>query len=85
MTQQVLEQANSLSKQIENKQKELELFKEQMGFGGEVPEKIQINNVGTPYLPFTITNKVVTMVLLDTILTQYNDEITELRTQLQAL
>ena len=80
-----LKRAVSISKQIELKERELETFKEMMGFGGVLPTKIQISNANAPYMPVVIESPVVAMVVLDTIISQFNNEITELRTELDAL
>tara|TARA_R110000796_G_scaffold74115_2_gene166392 strand:+ start:472 stop:729 length:258 start_codon:yes stop_codon:yes gene_type:complete len=85
MTHTQLQQANAINKQIVQKEQELETFKESMNFGGQLPERIKISNADAPYLPLILENKVVAMVILDTILEQYNTEITELQTQLQAI
>ena len=85
MDMETLNKAVSINKQIEHKQKELATFKESMNFGGQLPKRIKISNADAPYLPLTIDNQVVAMVLLDTILAQFNNDITELRTELQAL
>ena len=85
MTQTQLTQANKINKAIEDKKQELKTFKGMMGFGGEVPERITISNAAAPYMPMAITNKVVTMVVLDTILAQYNDEIANLEAELESI
>ena len=85
MNVQTLKQANKLNAQIELKERELETFKEMMNFGGVLPSKIQISNANAPYMPQVIESPVVAMVVLDTIISQFNNEITELRTELQAL
>ncbi len=56
-----------------------------MNFGGQLPERIKISNADAPYLPMVLENKVVAMVILDTILEQFNDKITKLRAELQSL
>ena len=80
-----LKRAVSISKQIEQKEQELETFKEMMNFGGALPSKIQISNADAPYMPQVIESPVVAMVVLDTIISQFNKQITELRTELDAL
>ena len=80
-----LKRAVSISKQIEQKEQELETFKEMMNFGGALPSKIQISNANAPYMPQVIESPVVAMVVLDTIISQFNKQITELRTELDAL
>ena len=85
MSNETLQQANAIQNEIEKQLKELKTFKDSMNFGGQLPERIKISNADAPYLPLLIENKVVAMVILDTILEQFNDRITELRTQLQAL
>ena len=85
MEMETLKRAVSISKQIELKERELETFKEMMGFGGVLPTKIQISNANAPYMPVVIESPVVAMVVLDTIISQFNNEITELRTELDSL
>ena len=80
-----LKQAVSINKQIEQKEQELETFKEMMNFGGVLPSKIQISNANAPYMPQVIESPVVAMVVLDTIISQFNKQITELRTELDSL
>ena len=80
-----LKRAVSISKQIEQKEQELVTFKEMMNFGGALPSKIQISNADAPYMPQVIESPVVAMVVLDTIISQFNKQITELRTELDAL
>ena len=85
MTSSTLKQAVSINKQIEQKEQELVTFKEMMNFGGVLPSKIQISNADAPYMPQVIESPVVAMVVLDTIISQFNNEITELQTELDAL
>ena len=85
MDVQTLNKAVSINKQIEQKEQELETFKEMMNFGGVLPSKIQISNANAPYMPQVIESPVVAMVVLDTIISQFNKQITELRTELDAL
>ena len=85
MEMETLKRAVSISKQIEQKEQELETFKEMMNFGGALPSKIQISNANAPYMPQVIESPVVAMVVLDTIISQFNKQITELRTELDAL
>tara|TARA_R110002049_G_scaffold306377_1_gene504733 strand:- start:141 stop:398 length:258 start_codon:yes stop_codon:yes gene_type:complete len=85
MEMETLKRAVSISKQIEQKEQELETFKEMMNFGGALPSKIQISNADAPYMPQVIESPVVAMVVLDTIISQFNKQITELRTELDAL
>ena len=85
MNVETLKQAVSINKQIEQKEQELETFKEMMNFGGALPSKIQISNANAPYMPQVIESPVVAMVVLDTIISQFNKQITELRTELDAL
>ena len=85
MDVQTLNKAVSINKQIELKERELETFKEMMNFGGVLPSKIQISNANAPYMPQVIESPVVAMVVLDTIISQFNKQITELRTELDAL
>ena len=85
MTSSTLKQANKLNAQIEQKEKELVTFKEMMNFGGVLPSRIQISNADAPYMPQVIESPVVAMVVLDTIISQFNTEITELRTELDSL
>ena len=80
-----LNKAVSINKQIELKEQELVTFKEMMNFGGVLPSKIQISNANAPYMPQVIESPVVAMVVLDTIIAQFNNEITELQTELDAL
>ena len=80
-----LNKAVSINKQIELKEQELVTFKEMMNFGGVLPSKIQISNANAPYMPQVIESPVVAMVVLDTIISQFNNQITELRTELDAL
>ena len=85
MNVETLKRAVSINKQIEQKEQELETFKEMMNFGGVLPSKIQISNANAPYMPQVIESPVVAMVVLDTIISQFNKQITELRTELDAL
>ena len=85
MEMETLKRAVSISKQIEQKEQELVTFKEMMNFGGALPSKIQISNADAPYMPQVIESPVVAMVVLDTIISQFNKQITELRTELDAL
>ena len=85
MNVETLKQANKLNAQIEQKEQELVTFKEMMNFGGVLPTKIQISNADAPYMPQVIESPVVAMVVLDTIISQFNKQITELRTELDAL
>ena len=85
MNVETLKQANKLNAQIEQKEQELVTFKEMMNFGGVLPTKIQISNADAPYMPQVIESPVVAMVVLDTIISQFNKQITELRTELNAL
>jgi hypothetical protein len=85
MNKEDLRVANKLNAQIEQKERELETFKEMMGFGGVVPSKIQISNANAPYMPVVIESPVVAMVVLDTIIAQFNNEIEALSIQLEAL
>ena len=85
MNKEDLRVANKLNAQIEQKERELETFKEMMGFGGVLPTKIQISNANAPYMPQIIENPVVAMVILDTIIAQFNNEIEALNTQLEAI
>ena len=85
MTQEVLKQANSIQSEIDKQTNELQTFKDMMNFGGQLPKRIKISNADAPYMPTLIESPVVAMVLLDTILAQYNDKIEQLRTELEAL
>lgn len=85
MNKEDLRVANKLNAQIEQKERELETFKEMMGFGGVLPTKIQISNANAPYMPQVIESPVVAMVILDTIIAQFNNEIEALNIQLEAL
>ena len=85
MSEETLKQANAIQNEIDKQQKELKTFKDSMNFGGQLPERIRISNADAPYLPLVIENSVVAMVILDTILEQFNDKITKLRAELQSL
>ena len=85
MNVETLKQANKLNAQIEQKEQELVTFKEMMNFGGVLPTKIQISNANAPYMPQVIESPVVAMVILDTIIAQFNNEIEALNIQLEAL
>ena len=85
MNVETLKQANKLNAQIEQKEQELVTFKEMMNFGGVLPTKIQISNADAPYMPQVIESPVVAMVILDTIIAQFNNEIEALNIQLEAL
>ena len=63
MEMETLKRAVSISKQIEQKEQELETFKEMMNFGGALPSKIQISNANAPYMPQVIESPVVAMVV----------------------
>jgi len=56
-----------------------------MDFGGVLPNRIKFSNADAPYLPLIIEDRVVAMVLMDTIVAQYNDKIEALTEQLNNL
>ena len=85
MTHTQLEHAVRINKAIQGKKQQLETFKEMMGFGGKLPTKIKISKGDAPYMPVIIENKVVAMVVLDTILEQFNDEIEALELTLESI
>ena len=85
MTHTQLEHANKINKAITDKKHQLETSKEMMGFGGQLPSRIKISNGDAPYMPVIIENKVVAMVVLDTILEQFNNELEALESSLEAI
>jgi hypothetical protein len=85
MTHTQLEHAVKINKAIQGKKQQLETFKEMMNFGGALPSKIKVSNGDAPYMPVIIENKVVAMVVLDTILEQFNNEIEALELTLESI